>query len=68
MPIYKFACNKCFKRFDKFLVTTDISVTCSVCESPDVKRIFNEDASLPSRTNTIPAGVLSGGNCKSGFS
>ncbi len=69
MPIYKFSCNKCSKRFDKFLISTDISsVTCSACKSSDVKRVFADNAYLTNRANTIPSGALSGGSCKTGFS
>ncbi len=69
MPILKFSCSKCSKRFDKFLISTDISsVTCSACKSSDVKRVFSESSYLPSRVKTIPSGALSGGSCKTGFS
>jgi putative FmdB family regulatory protein len=70
MPTYKFSCNDCGKNFDKFLVSSDISdVTCSVCGSPEVKRVFSDIISVPAKgAATIPKGALSGGSCKSGFS
>ena len=68
MPIYKFACNQCGKIFDKILPSSDISsVTCSACRSPEISRVFASGSVTKCATN-IPAGALSGGFCKSGFS
>jgi putative FmdB family regulatory protein len=69
MPTYKFSCNKCGKVFDKILPSSDISfVTCSACDSPEINRMFSEASSATQGATNIPAGALSGGSCKSGFS
>ncbi|TKB23114.1 zinc ribbon domain-containing protein [Desulfopila sp. IMCC35006] len=69
MPIYKFSCNGCGKVFDKILSSSDISsVTCSACNSPDIRRVLPEGSSATKGATSIPAGALSGGSCKSGFS
>ncbi len=70
MPIYRFSCEKCGKNFDKVLSSSDISlVTCSGCGSPEIKRVLSMGNSfLGKGENQIPAGALSGGSCKSGFS
>ena len=70
MPNFGFSCKRCGKRFDKILSSSEIlSVTCSACGSPDIKRVFTLDSILANKGATpIPAGALSGGSCKSGFS
>jgi putative FmdB family regulatory protein len=70
MPMYRFSCNKCGKDFDKILPTSDISsVTCSRCESGEIKRIITSSSdNLSNRPTHVPAGALSGGSCKTGFS
>lgn len=69
MPIYKFSCNGCGKVFDKVLPSSDISaVTCSGCGSPEIRRVLPGGSSSRKSAANIPAGALSGGSCKSGFS
>jgi len=69
MPIYKLICKSCGKVFDKILFSSDLSsVTCSVCGSPEIQRVFSEVSGTSKGGTTIPAGALSGGACKSGFS
>ncbi|NOR25582.1 MAG: zinc ribbon domain-containing protein [Desulforhopalus sp.] len=69
MPIYKFSCNQCGKVFDKILPSSDISsVTCSACSSPKISRVFSGVRNSAKSATCIPAGALSGGSCKSGFS
>jgi putative FmdB family regulatory protein len=70
MPLYRFSCETCGKEFDKILSSSDISlVTCGGCGSRDIKRVLPTGNSLLGKgQNQIPAGALSGGSCKSGFS
>jgi putative FmdB family regulatory protein len=70
MPVYSFHCKSCGKEFDKILKTQDISaVTCTFCESFEIKRTKSKAGFLQkSGTGVVPAGALSGGSCRSGFS
>ena len=69
MPIYKFSCNQCGKIFDKILLSSDIySVVCSKCSSKEISRVFSGGENATKSATCIPAGALSGGFCKSGFS
>lgn len=69
MPIYKFNCNQCGRVFDKVLLSSDISaVVCSNCASKEISRVISENETATKSATDIPAGALSGGFCKSGFS
>jgi putative FmdB family regulatory protein len=70
MPIYGFVCNKCGKRFDKIFSSPEIlSVNCSACDSQDVEKVSHSGSLHNNRGSApVPAGALSGGSCKSGFS
>ncbi|MFN2437536.1 MAG: FmdB family zinc ribbon protein [Desulfotignum sp.] len=67
--MYKFSCNQCGKVFNKILPSSDTSsVTCSACLSPQISRVFLRVSNSAKSGTCIPAGALSGGSCKSGFS
>ncbi|WP_163338447.1 zinc ribbon domain-containing protein [Desulfopila sp. IMCC35008] len=70
MPVYRFYCSACGKEFDKILKTKDTtSVTCTFCGSMEIERTTSAVSFLQkSGTGIVPAGALSGGSCRSGFS